>query len=194
MSWGRGNMTPTNNSDVPLVEADDGVPDARPSDAKTARAEMLERHESVTAATPFVRSDGDSIPMDVRTRPVDRSFDREFHRHEAAHARLDKLHPPRPPVADISGFKLLDCVCMCCSKSFRTLHAKDFCSKTCTDKGAKVQPVPVQPQRTSICQHCGDQFTPKRIDARYCPGGACQKAAERKQIAELSRTTLCEAA
>jgi hypothetical protein len=94
-----GDMTPTNNSDVPLVEADDDVPDARPSDTKTARAEMLERDESVTAATPFVRSDGDSIPMDVRTKPVHRSFDLEFHRHEAAQGRLDKLHPPQDSTA-----------------------------------------------------------------------------------------------
>jgi hypothetical protein len=168
-------------------EISDGTTDARSAETKPARDAMLDRHDEATtdaAAKTFARSIGSNMPLDVKSKPIDRDFGADFNRHQAARLRLDKLHPPRPPVADVSGFKLNENTCLCCSKSFKTLHAKEFCSKVCTDKGP-----PLPPQRKSICEHCGDQFMPKRFNARFC-SPTHQKASRR---AELSRTTLAEA-
>jgi hypothetical protein len=31
------------------------------------------------------------------------------------------------------------------------------------------------------CGHCGAAFTPKRSDAKFCPGGACKQASHRRR-------------
>jgi hypothetical protein len=170
-------------------EISDGVASARQKDVAAARAAMADRDDAAVTDAVALKAEreiGDTLSIDAKTRmrsnQTIRGFDLDFSRHQAEMGRINKA---RPPSVETAGFKLVDWQCQCCAKSFRTLRAKEFCSEDCTAKGP--------PPRKSICEHCGEQFTPKRFDARFC-SQAHQKAARRKEIAELSRTKLAEAA
>jgi hypothetical protein len=162
----------------------------------TLRATLSDRDDEAVkdhAADDAERSQFDSTAVDckatLREKQVDRSFDSEFNRHSAAMRQMNRT---RPPNVDTSDFRLVDWTCQCCAKSFRTLRVKEFCTDKCGEKGPTISPSPDKVHEL-ICQYggCGKTFRSKRFDARFCPGGACQKAARR---AELSRTTLREAA
>jgi hypothetical protein len=177
--------TTTMKPDTDLIDDDfdDDAPPAWPGGTHVARAPALDQRDGEVVT----RRIGSNMPIDVKSKPIDRDFGADFKRHEAAQQKLDRLHPKRNPIADVSAFKLTDCTCQCCAKAFKTLHIKQFCSKVCTEKGAPKPTATVRTLHKLTCQHieCGKQFMSKRIDARFCPGGACQKAAIRKL---LSRT------
>jgi hypothetical protein len=137
---------------------------------------------------------------EIKSQP--RATIREFTERDARaveERRLDGfIKPPakhdlptvRLQSVDTTSYKLVDWTCLCCAKSFRTMRAKQFCSDKCSEKGPSI--TVIQP-REGTCECCGALFRSKRFDARYCKP-ACQKAAKRKELAELSRTTLLEAA
>jgi hypothetical protein len=41
--------------------------------------------------------------------------------------------------------------------------------------------------RVKSCEHCGESFVAKRIDARYCPTPRCRKAASRRNVTDNRR-------
>jgi hypothetical protein len=165
--------------DIDLIDDDfDDAPSPRQGGTHVAPAPTLDQRDGEVVT----RRLGSNMPIDVKSKPIDRDFGAEFKRHESAQHKLGKPAEWVRKPADTSGFKLSDWKCACCAKAWRTFKVKQYCDDKCKAKGA-----PPPPVIKSFCQNCGNVFAPKRSDARYC-GPTCQKAGARK----LSRTFIAE--
>lgn len=80
--------------------------------------------------------------------------------------------------------------CRCCGQRFASFHGTQLCSDECATEMLRAgsrERARARPSRAKVlddraCEHCGDQFTPARADAKFC-SVKCRVAAHRGRAA-----------